>query len=39
MVLKADEVIKEVNLWAIKETNRLIKEILPSRPVDKCIVF
>jgi len=30
MVLKAIEVTKEVNLWAEKETNGLIKELLPQ---------
>jgi len=34
MVLKAVEVTKEVNLWAEKETNGLIKELLPPRSVD-----
>ncbi|MCH82221.1 serpin-ZX-like [Trifolium medium] len=34
MVLKAIEVTKEVNLWAKKETNGLIKEILPQDSVD-----
>jgi serpin B len=34
MVLKAFEVTKEVNLWAEKETNGLIKEILPEESVD-----
>jgi len=33
MVLKADEVAKEVNLWAKNETNGFIKEILPPRSV------
>ena len=32
--LKATEVTKEVNLWAEKETNGLIKEILPQGSVD-----
>ncbi|RHN62394.1 putative Serpin family protein [Medicago truncatula] len=34
MVLKAIEVTKEVNLWAEKETNGLIKELLPQGSVD-----
>ncbi|MCH96379.1 serpin-ZX, partial [Trifolium medium] len=33
MILKAIEVIKEVNLWAENETNGLIKDILPQRSV------
>jgi serpin B len=33
MVLKAVEVTKEVNLWVEKETNGLIKEILPQGSV------
>jgi serpin B len=34
MVLKAVEVTNEVNLWVEKETNGLIKEILPQGSVD-----
>jgi serpin B len=34
MILKAFEVTKEVNLWAEKETNGLIKEILPQESVN-----
>jgi len=34
MVLKASEVAKEVNLWAAKETNGLIKELLPPWSVN-----
>ncbi|RHN65796.1 putative Serpin family protein [Medicago truncatula] len=33
--LEAIEVTKEVNLWAEKETNGLIKELLPLRSVDR----
>ena len=31
--MKADEVANEVNLWAEKKTNELIKEILPAGTV------
>jgi serpin B len=34
MILKALEVRKEVNLWADKETNGLIKEILPQGSIN-----
>jgi serpin B len=34
MVLQAIEVTKEVNLWADKKTNGLIKELLPPRSVN-----
>lgn len=34
LFLKAAEVSKEVNLWAEKETNGLIKEVLPPGSVD-----
>jgi serpin B len=34
MILKAIEVTKEVNLWAEKETNGIIKELLPQGSVD-----
>ncbi|KDP38406.1 hypothetical protein JCGZ_04331 [Jatropha curcas] len=31
---KPDEVTNEVNAWAVKETNGLVKEVLPSGSVD-----
>jgi len=34
MVLKAIEVTKEVNLWAKKETNGLIKKVVAQGSVD-----
>jgi len=34
MILKATEVIKEVNLWAEEEANGLIKEIITPNSVD-----
>lgn len=34
LFLKAVEVTKEVNAWADKETNGLIKEVLPSGSID-----
>jgi len=39
MVLKAVEVINKVNLWAEKETNGLIKEILPQGSVDHLTIL
>ncbi|RHN70250.1 putative Serpin family protein [Medicago truncatula] len=37
----ASEVAKEVNLWAEKETNGLIKTILPAGSIDgsTCLIF
>uniref|UniRef100_A0A2P2JEK7 Protein Z n=1 Tax=Rhizophora mucronata TaxID=61149 RepID=A0A2P2JEK7_RHIMU len=34
LVMKADQVANEVNKWAEKETNGLVKEVLPSGAVD-----